>query len=76
MKELKTLSLSITRPLEESSLLMVLGGAGGGTLPDKSKNGNNCGTGLTTCTGDTGNCSNCGYCGYCAYCSYCNNCTA
>lgn len=63
MKELKTLSLSITRPLEESSLLMVLGGGGGGNPPDKSKNVDSCDVTITYVQ-----CSLTGLCGYCSNC--------
>lgn len=60
MKELKTLSLSITRPLEESSLLMVLGGAGSGTSDDKDKNFPVCGTGsFTNCEIKVDKCNVC-----------------
>lgn len=59
MKELKTLSLSITRPLEESSLLMVLGGAGGSSSDDKDKNITVCGGSFTNCEIKINKCNVC-----------------
>lgn len=41
MKDLKSLSLSITKPIEESTLLMVLGGTGIET-PEQSKESSSC----------------------------------
>lgn len=41
MKDYKTMSLSIVKPLEESSLLMVLGGTSDGFI-DEEKSDSNC----------------------------------
>lgn len=59
MKELKTLSLSITRPLEESSLLMVLGGAGGDPPIQEKVNADCIPPVFVECTVNYNNCEKC-----------------